>query len=93
MSKQKLMFDLVAEQEHSDLTITAFCALKDVKPTTFHYWKHKYREGRTAGTGFISIPALSKAGSQPVRLTYPNGVNIHLAVADLSLIAQLIRIG
>ena len=93
MSKQDLMYDLVAEQEHSGLTITTFCVAKDIRLNTFHYWKRKYKEENSSGTGFIAIAALSKAGSQPIRLTYPNGVNIHLAAADLSLIAQLIRIG
>ena len=93
MSKQDLMYDLVAEQERSGLTITAFCEANDIKLNTFHYWKRKYKEESSSGSGFIAIPTLSRASNQPVRLTYPNGVNIHLAVADLSLIAQLIRIG
>ena len=93
MSKQELMYNLVVEQEHSGRTITAFCAANDIKLNTFHYWKRKYKEENSSGSGFISIPALSEADSYPIRLTYPNGVNIHLDVADLSLIAQLIRIG
>lgn len=87
------MYDLVAEQERSGLTITAFCTVKGIKLNTFHYWKRKYKEENSSGAGFIAISALSNAGSQPIRLTYPNGVNIHLATADLTLIAQLIRIG
>jgi hypothetical protein len=91
MTKQSQWFALVAEQEQSSFTVKAFCTLKHIKLSTFHYWGKKYKQAG-ATKGFIPIVPGS-FNNAAIRLSYPNGVNIHLETADLSLIAHLIRLG
>jgi len=93
MSKQEQWFSLVAEQQQSSLTITAFCAFKGIKLCTFHYWRSRYLKAKASATGFISItPAAPTQNNNVIRLLYPNGVSLELPAADLSLITQLLRL-
>jgi len=86
------MFALLEEYEQSDLTIAAFCSGKSLKVPRFHYWRRKLRASRSALQGFIPIPRPAISESASIRLSYPNGVSIHLPVADIALIAHLIRL-
>lgn len=92
MTRQDLMFAHIEACEHSNLPIAAFCAANALKVPTFDYWRRKFRASRSATSGFI--PILPPAGDAvpAVRLSYPNGVSIHLSAIDLQLIAQLIRL-
>ena len=83
---------MVAEQEQSDYSITAFCTAKAIKLPTFYYWRKKYKQNDISSAGFIDITAAALQDSS-LRIAYPNGVNIHITTADLSLIAHLIRLG
>lgn len=91
MSKQDLMFSLVQQQEQSNSTIVDFCVEHAVKLPTFHYWRRKYKLASQEMNGFISITP-PKVTDPTIRLSYPNGVSIHLSRVDLPLIAQLIRL-
>ena len=91
MSKQDLMFSLVQQQELSNSTIVDFCAEHGMKLATFHYWRKKYKLASQETKGFISITP-PKVIDSTIRLSYPNGVNIHLSGADLPLLAHLIRL-
>ncbi len=82
----------MCEQEQSGLTITGFCASQGIKPCTFHYWRRRYRQAQSQPRGFVELTTQSIAGHN-IRLVYPNGVSIDLPVADISLIAQLLRLG
>lgn len=86
------MFALLKEYEQSKLTISAFCTEKSIGKSRFHYWHRKFREARSAPKGFISIPVPTSSEKAGIRLAYPNGVSIELPVADIALIAQLIRL-
>lgn len=92
MTKQEYMFALVAEAEQSKQTISAFCASRDIKMKTFFYWRRKLLAARSASAGFIPIAPPTSLEKNILRLSYPNGVDIHLSGADVSLIAQLIRL-
>lgn len=92
MAKQELMFSLVELYEQGDLTISAFCRANNIKVPTFHYWRRKFRQSRSAVKGFIPIHLPASTEPVMVRLAYPNGVSIHLPAADIALIAQLIRL-
>lgn len=86
------MFALIKEAEQSKDTIKAFCAARDLNMKTFFYWRRKFLDTKTSAKGFLPLnlqPALCQTS---VRLTYPNGVDLHLPSADLTLIAQLIRL-
>lgn len=88
------MFSLIKEYEQSGLTIAAFCSSKDIKAATFNYWRRKQRDSGSDSKGFIPIPIPFPAHGEnsSLRLAYPNGVSIHLPVADMALIAQLLRL-
>lgn len=92
MTKQEQMFALMAEQEQSKQTISAFCIARDIKLKTFFYWRRKFRSLRWASAGFIPIAAPVSTEKADIRLAYPNGVSIHLPSADVALIAQLLRL-
>jgi hypothetical protein len=92
MSKQEEMFALMKEHEHSGLTIDAFCSARALKVSRFYYWRRKFRASRVAPGGFIPILPSASTEGHSIRLSYPNGVNIHLPAADIALIAQLIRL-
>ena len=93
MTKQEQMFALMEEHEQSKQTISAFCAGRDVRMKTFFYWRRKFLASRSAPAGFIPISAQDTGVQQTtLRLSYPNGVSIHLPTADLALIARLIRL-
>jgi hypothetical protein len=90
MSRQEQWFTLLAEQEQSFLTVKAFCVFKNIKLSTFQYWRKRYKQASSA-KGFIPIVG-PVSGNAAIRLSYPNGINVYLDGADLSLIAQLIRL-
>lgn len=92
MTKQEQMFALMEEQEQSNQTIAAFCAVRDIKMKTFFYWRRKYRTAQSVPAGFVPITPPANNPGPLIGLTYPNGVTVHLPAADLSLIAQLIRL-
>jgi hypothetical protein len=69
------MFALIEEAEQSKETITAFCAARDIKMKTFFYWRRKLLAARSAAPGFI--PILPSAENTAVRLSYPDGVDLH----------------
>ena len=91
MTKQEHWFSLVAEQQQSSYSITSFCAVKAIKLPTFHYWRKKYKQADTSQGRFMDITAAALQDNT-LRITYPNGVNIHLSSVDLPLVAQLIRL-
>jgi len=93
MTRQKQMFALIEEAEQSKQTISAFCAAREVRMKTFFYWRKKFLAARSASVGFIPIVPTADIAPSACRLTYPNGVSLHLPAIDLSLIAQLIRLG
>lgn len=84
------MFSLVEQQEHSELTIHAFCTEHNLKVHSFRYWRQKYRQAASR-KGFIPIIPTT-IGRHPIQLSYPNGVSLHLDNVDINLIAQLIRL-
>lgn len=93
MTKQEQMFSLVQQQEQSGLTIGRFCTEHNLKLNTFHYWRKRYKETNSSSKGFIAIRSFAHAdASAPIRVSYPNGVNVDLSSADLSLIVSLIRV-
>jgi transposase-like protein len=92
MSKQAHWYSLIRDQDQSGLTITGYCTSKGIKPCTFHYWRRRYRQGQHTSAGFVELKAPAPA-PHPIRLSYPNGVNIDLPAVDISLIAQLLRLG
>lgn len=92
MTKQDQKFGLMEEYERCNLTISAFCAARSLKVPTFHYWRRKYRASQAAPKGFIPISNPANTERSAIRLSYPNGVNIHLPAADIVLLAQLIRL-
>jgi len=94
MTRQEHMFALIEEAEQSQQTISAFCAARDVRMKTFFYWRKKFLAARSASAGFLPIvPPTADVAPSACRLSYPNGVCLHLPAIDLSLIAQLIRLG
>ncbi len=92
MIKQEQMFALMEAYEQSNQTIPTFCTARSLKVPAFHYWRRKFRAAQAAPKGFISISTPVSSEVASMRLTYPNGVNIHLPAADIALIAQLIRL-
>lgn len=93
MTRQEQMFALIEEAEQSKQTISAFCTARDVKMKTFFYWRRKFLAARSTPAGFMAIPPpVASVETSAVRLCYPNGVDLHLSGADVSLIAQLIRL-
>ena len=86
------MYKLVAEQEQSGQSITAFCAAQNLKIAIFRYWRRKYWEENAVAKGFIAITQPAKVDFPDLRVVYPNGVSIHLPTMDLALIAQLISL-
>lgn len=92
MTKEEQMFALIREAEQSNQTISAFCAGRDIRMKTFFYWRRKFLAARSASVGFIPIIPPLSAKKTELQLCYPNGVSIHLSDADVSLIAQLIRL-
>lgn len=92
MTKHDRMFALLEEHQQSRLTIAAFCIAKGMGVKTFYYWRRKFRASRPAPAAFIPIAPPAVTPATPIRLSYPNGVSIHLPAADVALIAQLIRL-
>ena len=93
MTRQEQMFALIEESEQSQQTIAAFCAARDLRMKTFFYWRKKFLAARSASAGFIPIvPPTNDVVPSACRLSYPNGVSLHLPAIDLPLIAQLIRL-
>jgi hypothetical protein len=90
MTRQEQMFALIEEAAQSKETITAFCAAREIKMKTFFYWRRKLLASRSTPAGFI--PIAPPCENTAVRLSYPNGVDIHLPSADPALIAQLIHL-
>ena len=86
------MFALIREAEQSKQTISAFCASRDIRMKTFFYWRRKFLAAKSAPAGFVPIIPQANKEQDAVRLSYPNGVSIHLSGVDVSLIAQLIRL-
>jgi len=88
------MFALVDKWKSSETTQKQFCAEHDLKVGTFAYWvaKHKRASSNSEpASGFIGVDVSGPSGSDPVRITYPNGVMVSCP-ADLPLISQLIRL-
>jgi len=87
------MFALVEQWKSSESTQKQFCADHDVKVGTFAYWvaKHKRAGSGDPAGGFVNVDVSGPAGSDPVRITYPNGVVVH-CLAEPALIGQLIRL-
>lgn len=92
MTKEEQMFALIREAEQSKQTISAFCTERDIRMKTFFYWRRKFLAARSASAGFIPITPPAGVERTELRLSYPNGVHIDLSGADVSLIAQLIRL-
>jgi len=92
--KTETMLVLVDQWKSSQSTQKQFCADHDLKASTFAYWiaKHK-RAGSNSepAGGFVGVDVSGPSGSDPVRITYPNGVVVSCP-ADLPLISQLIRL-
>ena len=84
------MFALIQEAEQSKDTIKAFCAARNLSMKTFFYWRRKFLATKTSSKGFLPLNLQPAVSQTAVRLTYPNGVDLHLPSADLTLIAQLI---
>ena len=86
------MFAHIEAYEHGHFSIPAYCTANDLKVPTFHYWRRKLREARCASSTFIPILTSAQEAAASVRVSYPNGVCIHLSAFDLPAIAQLIRL-
>ena len=86
------MFALIKEAAQSRDTIKAFCAARDLNVKTFFYWRRKFLAAKPSSKGFLPLNLQPAVSQTAVRLTYPNGVDLHLPSADLTLIAQLIRL-
>ena len=87
------MFALVEQWKSSETTQQQFCAEHDVKVSTFSYWvaKHKRAGSGDLAGGFVNVDVSGPSGSDPVRITYPNGVVVSCP-ADLPLIGRLIHL-
>jgi hypothetical protein len=96
-SRQAEMFALVEELLHSKMTRDEFCKLKGLSKNCFYYWQKKYRQQyQESSSGFIQVRtgASSRTGfSQPIILTYPNGISLQLPVGTpLTVISSLLRL-
>lgn len=93
-TKSQTMFALVDQWKSCQSTQKQFCADNDLKSSTFAYWvaKHKRASSNSEPTGgFVGVDVSVPAGSDPIRITYPNGVVVSCP-AEPILIGQLIRL-
>lgn len=85
------MLSLVADWRSSGLTQKAFCSLHHMKVGTLSYWVARSRDADSKDKGFVEISGSTALESGWVEIVYPTGVRLKV-VADLGLIAQLIRL-
>ena len=86
--KRKKMFALIEAWLESGQTIADFLADKQVRRSTFSYWRTKYRREKASFTDIT--PQSEDIGSSPsVELIYPSGVRVLIAQTDVSLIRAL----
>jgi hypothetical protein len=97
--RQNQMFSLVEECNQSELTRKEFCKLHSLSINCFYYWQKKYRQQIFKDRpGFIRVHPGNGHGSwpstsQPIVLTYPNGVSLQLPVSTpLPVIGSLLRL-
>src|SRR6056297_289629 len=92
-TKTETMLALVNQWKSSQRTQQQFCAEHDVKVGTFAYWvaKHKRAGSGDLAGGFVNVDVSGPSGSDPVRITYPNGVVVSCP-AQPALIGRLIHL-
>lgn len=90
---------LIERQQHSGLSVRAFCEQESLTAGTFYYWRKRLRASQQAeSTTFAPVCFSHQADRGSVgpciELTYPNGVRISLpAGSSLPWIHALIGLG
>ncbi len=97
MTKKERMFQLVFQQEESDLTVADFCKQHAVKMSVFNYWKSKQKKELDSHVDkgfFVSIDNPDPRIDTDIVITYPNGVTINIpsTSAAISTIQSLIQL-
>lgn len=96
-NRQKLraMEQLVRSYEESGLSARAFCAQKRVKLHILAYWRQRLRAGEDPTAAVAGFTQFSlKEESEPVRLTFDNGMTLDvsgLSVPDLALLVSMLK--
>ncbi len=84
------MFQLVGQWRQSGKSRKMFCALHNLKLSTFDYWIAQERTVNSPDNFITLVPGVS-SDLQQVELCFPNGVRVKVN-SDVSLIAQLIHV-
>ena len=87
------MFSLVDLWKASKMTQQQFCAVHDLKVSTFAYWvaRHKQAGTEKPANGFVGVDVSGLDEAALVRIAYPNGVVVSCP-ASLPLISRLIHL-
>ena len=94
MELTEKMFALVEQYQRSGKTQKQYSEQIGIAYAKFNYWVCKWRAHQQPDSvsGFVKVEAYAASQQQDVEITYPNGVRLKTAGADLSLISGLIRL-
>lgn len=70
------MFRLIAEWSVSDETQREFCQSRGLRPSTFSYWRRKYRQADSQQT--VHFTQVVPEVKSTIEICYPNGVRVTL---------------
>ena len=92
MSYSEQMFKIVEDFQNSGKTQKEYSQASGIGKSKLNYWVRKWQSLQTqAVSGFVKIETGSDREGG-FEITYPNGVKLKAAKADLSMISQLIRL-
>jgi hypothetical protein len=77
--KQVKWRSLVSEQEASGQSVVAFCRMREVSESLFHYWKKRLRE--VAGPQFVEVQ-VAKPQLRPTQSRVARGSTIELRLSN-----------
>ncbi len=86
------MFAIIDEWISSNETQIGFCWSRGLRPSTFSYWRKKYREeqGQESPCFTEVLPEISSK----IEICYPNGVKVTLPEqgSSLAVVQALVRL-
>ncbi|MDH5382368.1 MAG: hypothetical protein OEW75_16045 [Cyclobacteriaceae bacterium] len=94
MELQEKWFSLVREWEQGNQSQRGFCEERDIKHSTFGYWRKKYMnsqnpESESSSGKFLRLNSVTET----MEVIYPNGVRIQVpSTLSASQISGLIRL-
>lgn len=74
--KVEEMYRLMGEMESGGYDRQSFATLHGMSVSKLDYWRSRYRQQNTEGSGFVEVSG--KPGPVSLEVIYPNGITIRL---------------